>query len=504
MLYDNYAMLTKRELLIRLVTLLKENNLVDGVRYIPVEMRPRDKKNSCCVHKDRYIIRHKIISILGFDIRNEEDIDLVPLSHYAQKSLDNKNMKEDILSVVHEACNACMQSQYFITNMCRGCEARPCMMNCPKSAISFKGGKATISQEDCVSCGLCQQVCPYHAIIYTPVPCEEACPVKAISKQPDGTEHIDKEKCIYCGKCMQACPYGAITERSKIIDVHKCLADPNKKITAIVAPAINGQFDASPAQILAAIKRIGFDDVVEVALGAEDTSRNEAEELQERIAAGQPFMTTSCCPAYTGWVEKHAPVLKPFVSETRSPMVYAARRVKAADPEMEVVFIGPCLAKRHEADFVPEVDYVMSFEELGAFMVAYGVEVQKDEETAPLNPEVTKFGRGYAMAGGVRNAIVHAVGDGYTTTNIEGLDKKNAALLKAMVKKADSPVRGGDGLRGRLCERPLLACTADAGQTPNQTGAHRIGTPSVKQSRSAPQHDVAARSAFIPYHDRKR
>ena len=110
MLYDNYAMLTKRELLIRLVTLLKENNLVDGVRYIPVEMRPRDKKNSCCVHKDRYIIRHKIISILGFDIRNEEDIDLVPLSHYAQKSLDNKNMKEDILSVVHEACNACMQS----------------------------------------------------------------------------------------------------------------------------------------------------------------------------------------------------------------------------------------------------------------------------------------------------------------------------------------------------------------------------------------------------------
>lgn len=138
-------------LLIRLVTLLKENNLVDGVRYIPVEMRPRDKKNSCCVHKDRYIIRHKIISILGFDIRNEEDIDLVPLSHYAQKSLDNKNMKEDILSVVHEACNACMQSQYFITNMCRGCEARPCMMNCPKSAISFKGGKATISQEDCVS-----------------------------------------------------------------------------------------------------------------------------------------------------------------------------------------------------------------------------------------------------------------------------------------------------------------------------------------------------------------
>ena len=131
MLYDNHAMLTKRELLIRIVKLLKEEKLVEGIRTIPVEMRPRSPRNvSCCVHKDRYILKHKIISILGFEI-HDEDIDLVPLDHYAQKSLENKNTKENILSVVHEACSACMQSQYFITNMCRGCEGRPCLMNCP-------------------------------------------------------------------------------------------------------------------------------------------------------------------------------------------------------------------------------------------------------------------------------------------------------------------------------------------------------------------------------------
>ena len=437
MLYDNFAMLTKRELLIRIVKLLKDGELVTKLKYLPIEMRPRNKKPvRCCVHKDRYILKHKIISILGFDIVDEE-IDLIHLSEFARMAMANKNTKENILSVVHEACSACIQSQYAVTNLCRGCEGRPCVMNCPKAAISFKGGKATISTEDCVSCGLCQKVCPYHAIVYTPVPCQDACPVKAIDKDEEGIEHIDKDKCIYCGKCMQACPYGAIMERSKIIDIHKTLTHPNKKIIAIVAPAIYGQFNASAGQILSAIKQIGFDDVIEVALGAEITASKEAEELQERMEKGSAFMTSSCCPAYTGWVNKHAPLLKPYVSDTRSPMVYAARYVKEKYPEAEVVFIGPCLAKRYEADSVPEVDYVMSFEELGAFMVAYDINVANCSEK-DLNEGVTRYGRGFAQAGGVRAAIVNAVGNGVTTLAIEGLDKKNQALLKTMVKKPEA------------------------------------------------------------------
>ncbi|MDR2890369.1 MAG: monomeric [FeFe] hydrogenase [Alistipes sp.] len=437
MLYDNYAMLTKRELLMRMAKILTKDRLVEEIKYIPVEMRPRDKRSvGCCLHKDRYVLKHKIITILGFDAKDEaEDIDLIPLEEYARRSLDNKNVKETILSVAHEACSACIQSQYFVTNMCRGCEGRPCMMNCPKGAVSFKNGKALISQEDCVGCGLCQKVCPYHAIIYTPVPCEESCPVKAISKNPDGTENIDKDKCIYCGKCMLACPYGAIMERSKIVDIHKMAARPGVEIVAIVAPAIFGQFDATPGQVITAMKRIGFDDVVEVALGAEDTSCREAAELKERIAEGQPFMTSSCCPAYTEWVEKHAPELKPYVSETRSPMVYAARRVKQSHPGAEVVFVGPCLAKRHESDSVPEVDYVMSFEEVGAFMAAYGIDPKECEES-PLDPAVSKFSRGYPQAGGVKAAVLNGVGEGYTAVNIDGLDKKNIGVLKSMVRAA--------------------------------------------------------------------
>ena len=148
MLYDNFAMLTKRELLIRIVKLLKEDELITRLKYLPVEMRPRNKRPvRCCVHKDRYILKHKIISILGFEIADEE-IDLIHLSDFARMAMANKNTKENILSVVHEACSACIQSQYAVTNLCRGCEGRPCVMNCPKAAISFINGKASISNED--------------------------------------------------------------------------------------------------------------------------------------------------------------------------------------------------------------------------------------------------------------------------------------------------------------------------------------------------------------------
>ena len=93
MLYDNFAMLTKRELLIRIVKLLKKDELITGLKYLPVEMRPRNKRPvRCCIHKDRYILKHKIISILGFEITDEE-IDLIHLSDFARMAMANKNMK---------------------------------------------------------------------------------------------------------------------------------------------------------------------------------------------------------------------------------------------------------------------------------------------------------------------------------------------------------------------------------------------------------------------------
>lgn len=461
MLYDNLTMQIKRRLLTKIARMLKDGTLMERIATIPIEECPRDAFSfRCCVHKDRYIMKHKIVSILGFEIEHEE-IDLIHLSEFAKRALNGEIKTKKMLSVVHEACSACIQSQYNITNMCRGCAGRPCIVNCPRGAISSRGGKAHIDHEKCVQCGTCVKVCPYHAVVYNPVPCEDICPVHAITKGPDGTKHINPDICIHCGKCMQTCPYGAIMERSRLIDIFQALSDPAQKVVALPAPSLYGQFKATTGQVLAAVRAVGFDEVVEVARGAEETAAREAAELKENMAEGLSFMTSSCCPAYTTWVDKHAPELKPHVSTTRSPMIYAARHARALYPGAKIVFIGPCLAKRFEADQSDEVDCVMSFEELGALMAACGVEPRQCE-AEPLEPAVTGYARGFAQAGGVRTAIVHGVGEEYTTTSLDGLNKRNQNALRAMLKEPVAQfveVMSCDGgcLNGPCSLEPLAA-----------------------------------------------
>ena len=171
-------------------------------------------------------------------------------------------------------------------------------MNCPKDAIRFKkNGQAEIDHDTCISCGKCHQNCPYHAIVYIPIPCEEVCPVKAISKDEYGVEHIDESKCIYCGKCLNACPFGAIFDQCAVFDVLNRIKE-GRQVVAMVAPSVLAQFKQPVEKVFGALKAIGFSDVLEVAYGAEETIRREAEEFKEKLESGAAFMTTSCCSAY--------------------------------------------------------------------------------------------------------------------------------------------------------------------------------------------------------------
>lgn len=430
--YNNNASLVKRELLIRMIRLELEGRLEAGIDRVPYEMtcEPGYQPVRGSVYHDRSILKSRMVARLGFAVEGYVD-DGTSLAPLVRAAAERPAPEGPILTVLDEACNACVKSQFLVTNACQGCLARPCVMNCPKKAVRMVDDKALIDKTLCVNCGICQNVCPFHAIIKIPVPCEEACPVGAITKDEEGKERIDYGKCVFCGACMRECPFGAMMDRSQVLDVLRRRRG-GAKLAALYAPAVAGQFRAPLGKLVSALKKAGFDAVYEVARGADITAEKEAHELTERLERGEPFMTTSCCPAYVETVRKHVPALAPRVSDTRTPMHYTAKLAAAERPECLRVFIGPCLAKRKEGIDDPLIDYVISAEELGALFVAMGIELGDEEEEAVEAP-AGQGGRSFAWSGGVAAAVGARLPAGvpFKPAKIDGLNKEGMKTLKA-------------------------------------------------------------------------
>lgn len=424
----------KREILARIIRAYLGDNYEEDVRLIPYKMRPQgsDVPFRCCIHKERAILRDRVIASLGFDIEETEDSEL--LSNLAKKALDREQPEEHPLTLLQTACNECVPARIHVTDLCQGCVARPCESACRFGAIKVENGKSRIDHTKCKSCGLCAQVCPFQAITKIIVPCENACPVGAIAKDEDGITRIDHDKCISCGKCVSACPFGAVHKKSQIIDIIKNIKS-RKKVIAMLAPAIMGQLPCTPEQLKTAIKKLGFNDVVEVALGADITTKNEAEEFRERMENGKPFMTTSCCAAYNELVEKHIPEIKPYRSETKTPAYYTAEIVKKENPESVTVFFSPCVAKRREAMQNPNIDFVLNFEELGAWFVALNVQVSECEKE-DFAKESSAQARKFAITGGVAEAVNSLLDEGEKAKAhvVNGLDKAAIRDLKKFAK----------------------------------------------------------------------
>lgn len=437
---SNGAERMRRELMIRIVRDFKDGKLADTIDRIPIALRPKTEKSSrCCIYHDRAVLKYRLMGLLGFSSEEETD-ELRSLKSYLQEAIDNKDKKEvkQPLSVCGSACSSCPESRYYVTPTCRGCFARPCVFNCPKGAISVINQQSHIDYSKCIKCGKCQQVCPFNAIIKTTVPCEEACPVGAIRKNELGVAEIDFKHCIFCGKCFSKCPFSAVMERSQLIPILQSIKE-GREIVAMVAPSALMQFPGTVEQLFSAIHQAGFTDVMEVALGAELTTEHEAAEFAEKMIAGQKIMTTSCCTAYVELVKRHIPEFFDKVSTTPSPMKFAARLVREKRPNALTVFIGPCIAKRWEAENAPEVDYVMTFEELGAMLAGLGIDIMKQE---PWNIEkpADQASRNYAKSCGVTEAVIQEMSKknpdlakmNFKLDNkfINGIDKKTAKLLK--------------------------------------------------------------------------
>lgn len=425
----------KREIIARLIRAYLGNNYEEDVRMIPFEMRPKgsDAMFRCCLHKERAILRDRVIAGLGFDIEEVKDYEL--LSDLAKKAAQRQQPEENPLTLLQSACNECVPARIHVTDLCQGCVARPCESACKFGAIKVEGGKSVIDHTKCKSCGLCAQACPFQAITKIIVPCENACPVGAIAKDDDGLTRIDYDKCISCGKCVKACPFGAVHKKSQIIDIIKNIKS-GKNVIAMLAPSLMGQLPCTPGQLKDAILKLGFSDVVEVALGADITTKNEAKEFVQRVIKGKSeFMTTSCCAGYNELVKKHIPEIETFRSETKTPAFYTAQYVKKQHPDALTVFFSPCVAKRREATENPDIDFVLNYDELGAWFVALRIQVSECDDKK-YEVESSAQARNFGITSGVANAVNSLLNNNEKAKAhiINGLDKSAIKDLKKFAK----------------------------------------------------------------------
>lgn len=316
---------------------------------------------------------------------------------------------EQVVNAIPDACNSCMfdKTKYVVTELCQNCTAKLCQNSCPKKAITIVDGRVRIA-EVCVGCGQCAKNCPYGAIVQAVRPCENECAVGAVKFDESNKVMIDGEKCVSCGACVVACPFGAITDAVQLVDVIRVIRSKELPVVAMPAPALAGQYGpkTTPEQLKAALLKMGFDDVVETALGADMVAKEEAEEAKERYS--EKIMTNSCCPAYLMAVKAKLPKLAHTISHTHSPMRVTGKLIKERyNGKVITVFIGPCVGKKAEMTWGDETDYVLTFEEVAAAFEVMGIDPAK--ETAVEMKDATHLGRMFAKTGGVIAAVAEVV-----------------------------------------------------------------------------------------------
>ncbi|OAT87103.1 [Fe-Fe] hydrogenase large subunit C-terminal domain-containing protein [Desulfotomaculum copahuensis] len=239
--------------------------------------------------------------------------------------------------------------------------------------------------------------------------CRASCLFGAIVRDRQGNVVIKRNDCTGCGKCVEVCRHYSLVDKKEFVPLIELLRDRRVPVFAAVAPAFAGQFGpgVTPGKMRAALKRLGFYGMVEVALFADILTLKEALEFERQVTKEDDFMLTSmCCPVWVSMVKRVYRDLAPHISPSVSPMVACGRGIKHLHPGSKVVFIGPCIAKKAEAkepDIKDAVDAVLTFRELQQIFEAVGVDPAKMEEDESEHSSTA--GRIYARTGGVSRAI---------------------------------------------------------------------------------------------------
>lgn len=250
--------------------------------------------------------------------------------------------------------------------------------------------------------------------------CIRNCDLKAIKFSNEQARILDGE-CVLCGKCTLVCPQNAKVIKSDLPEAKQIITD-GQKVYASVAPSYVSAFPGiSFSQLSAALKKLGFTHVEETAVGASMVSE-EYEKLLKKHEMKN--IITTCCPTINLLVEKYYPELVPFLAPVVAPATAHSKSLKEVyGGDIKVVFIGPCISKKYEANMNDYINSVLMFDEVKEWLDEKNIvleQQEQDENPAEMHNTISRF---YPVPGGIIHTIPKESRKGYKHVAIDGLEK---------------------------------------------------------------------------------
>ena len=479
---------------------LKEINAIGACRVCMVEVKGARSLVAACVHP---------VSD-GMEVLTN-----------TQKVRDSRRMTlELILSNHRKDCLTCLRNQ--------NCELQKLSMDLGVDRIRFADDNLepqiecstpSISRDNskCVVCRRCVATCRENQEVAV-IGVNERGFATTIGSPFD--RDLGEMACVSCGQCVVVCPTAALTEVDDTAKVYEALADDTKHVVVMTAPAVRvalGECFGMPigtnveGKMVAALRRLGFDKVYDVVVGADITVMEEGTELMGRLQTGENLpIITSCSPGWVSYCEQYHPEFLPNLSSCKSPQqmlgallkVHYAKKIGVEPKDLFVVSVMPCTAKKDEIgrphqQAVPglnDVDVVITTRELGRMIANAGIMFQNlpDEEFDPAFGISTGAGLIFGTSGGVMEAALRTVVEKVTGKELEKLDFTELRGTQG-VKEAEYDLNGKkvkvavvSGLKnaGKLLERvkageaeydaiEVMACSGGCvtgGGQPIQTG----------------------------------
>ncbi len=249
--------------------------------------------------------------------------------------------------------------------------------------------------------------------------CIRHCPVKSI-RFSGNQAHIVGNECILCGHCFVVCPQNAkqiVDETEKV----KVLLQSGNPVFVSIAPSFAANYDGVGINAMrSALKQLGFFDVEETAIGA-TIVKNEYERMLKEDE--RDIIISSCCHSINLLIQKHFPAELKYLADVVSPMQAHCLNIKERYPDAKTVFIGPCVAKKDEAEhYSGIVDAVLTFEELTAWFNESGIELKRE-----MDSDIQSRARFFPTTGGILKSM-KTDEPGYTYLALDGVENCIAAL----------------------------------------------------------------------------